>query len=93
MSCQIIRQPDGKFAVFSSIVNHFVTTDATREEITEKLAKQAADDRRAEVDQIFCKLAAGEKPYHQFTMTWDEACQMADMTEQLEAQAAQEEPD
>lgn len=86
MGRQIIQQPDGKFSVFSSNVNHFVVQDATQEEITELFAEEAADRSRAEIREIFAKIEKGEKPYYQFTMTWDEACQMAEMTEQMEAE-------
>jgi len=45
MSRQIIKQPDDNFCVFSSITDTFIITDATKEELIEILAKEAAVER------------------------------------------------
>jgi hypothetical protein len=75
MGQQIIRQPDGKLAVFSSVVDAFVVVDATPEEIIEwraqEAAEQARERTRAELARV---LDSGDpKPYRQFTLTWEQA--------------------
>lgn len=74
MGQQIIRQPDGRLAVFSSVVDGFVILDATPEELiewrAEEAAKQARENTRAEIDRV---LSGEPRPYYQFTLTWEEA--------------------
>lgn len=75
MGNQIIKQPDGKYAIFSSFTDTIIFWDATEEEIVdyfaEKAAKQAREDSRRVLDHV----AAGEtrKAYFQFAITWDDA--------------------
>lgn len=75
MGQQIIRQPDGKLAVFSSITDSLIVTDATAEEIVEWRAQRAAEAERertwAELKRV--QDEANERPYFQFTLTWEEA--------------------
>ncbi|MFD3902986.1 hypothetical protein HXS80_20570 [Streptomyces sp. CB04723] len=75
MGQQIIRQPDGRLAVFDSVVDAFVFVDGTPDEIVEWRAEEAADrareDTRAELDRV----ATRDEPYHQFTLTWEEAAE------------------
>lgn len=75
MSDQIIQQPDGLYAVFSSITDSFEYVDGSKDEVIEYFAKRAATRARAHVTEIFAGLAAGgpKKVYRQFAMTWDEA--------------------
>lgn len=47
MGQQIIRQPDGKLAVFASITDTFTVVDATPEELVEWRAEEAAERARA----------------------------------------------
>lgn len=76
MSQQIIRQPDGLLAVFSSVVDAFVVTDVTPEELMEwragEAAEKAREDTRREIDRVLNSV----KPYAQFTLTWEEASAM-----------------
>ncbi|MDP3910719.1 MAG: hypothetical protein Q8Q14_10035 [Gemmatimonadales bacterium] len=78
MGGQIIQQPDGRYAVWSSIVNDFVLLDATPEQIIEGRVQASREGHEAQVRRVIKKLAAGEKPYFQFTMTWEEACAWRD---------------
>ncbi len=73
MASQIIKQPDGLFAVFSTIVDGWVLVDATGEEIVDYFAERAADDARRSAGRILYEVATGGKPYCQFTMTFDDA--------------------
>lgn len=77
MSEQIIKQPDGRLAVFSSVVDAFVVVDATPEELVEWRAEEAAEAARKRTRTEIEKVLSGEpRPYHQFTLTWEEAEQM-----------------
>lgn len=73
MGQQIIRQPDGRFAIFSSIVDGFLLTDATEEEILRWRADEAGCAARERTMAELERVKFQDKPYHQFTLTWDEA--------------------
>ena len=78
MGNQIIRQPNGQFAIFSSITDTIHVYDATAEEIEEYFVERAAESERQRVREILGHVIAGEprKAYYQFAMTWDEALKM-----------------
>lgn len=84
MSNQIIKQPNGKFAVWSTIVDDFVWRDGTPEQIVNAFV--AAERQRIEqrVQKVCKSLDEGEKPYNQFTMTWEEAVRRRDRVRKLE---------
>jgi hypothetical protein len=67
MGQQIIKQPNGKYAVWSSVV------DATVGDIINDRIEESNNKIREDVNRIVKALGRGEKPYHQFTMTFDEA--------------------
>ncbi|KOG22008.1 hypothetical protein [Streptomyces viridochromogenes] len=75
MAEQIIRQPDGRLAVFSSVSDSFVLLDATPDEVVEWRATEAAEaarrNTRAELARVLDD--ANDRPYRQFTLTWEEA--------------------
>ena len=75
MGNQIIKQPDGRFAIFSSITDTIIVWDATADEIVEYFAEQAAERAREDVRRKIEHVAAGEprRAYFQFAMTWEEA--------------------
>lgn len=49
----LVRQPDGKFAVWSSYIDNFISRDKTQEEIIEELAQDAYDEERKRLENIF----------------------------------------
>jgi len=76
MGRQIVIQPDGKYAVWSTNNDDFVFTDCTREELIEIYSaehRQALARVPADIDYLLTKLEAGGRPYYQFTMSWKEA--------------------
>lgn len=75
MGSQIIKQPDGKYAVWSSNVDHFILVNALPAEIIENYLKDERDRITDIVTQKIATIDAGGKPYYQFTKTWDEALQ------------------
>jgi hypothetical protein len=74
MGRQIIRQPDGRLAEFSTIVDAFVIYDATPEELAEIHAEEAASRAREETLEAAQRaMETGSSSRTQFAMTWDEA--------------------
>ncbi len=73
MGKQIIEQPNGKYAVWSSNVDNFICYDCTREELIEGFMEEARRDIEKNVDDVLEKLRCGERPYYQFTKTLEEA--------------------
>lgn len=72
MSTQIIIQPDGRLAVWSTITEDLILYDATEDEVISWFGKIAQVDAEARATEIIEKLRAGKKSYYQFTKTWDE---------------------
>ena len=72
MGYQIIQQPNGKYAVWSTVVDDFVMVDATPEDIIQAWVDEQRDRTADTVHQVVKQLHDGEKPYYQFTQTFDE---------------------
>lgn len=73
MAQQIIRQPNGKFAIFSSISDTLVAIDLTVEELKELWISEAKREAVRHVDHITEALAKGETPYMGWSITYAEA--------------------
>lgn len=75
MGQQIIRQPDGRYAIFSSNTDTIIVYDATAPEIIDWFAEQAAQHARVVGRGQLGHVEGGrpEEAYYQFAMTWDEA--------------------
>lgn len=76
MGRQIVKQPNGQYAVFSSIVDDFVLVDATPEEIIEEYVANQRRSIEQDVREVIEKLESGQKPYYQFTRTFEECVQV-----------------
>ena len=73
MGMQIVQQPDGKYAIWSSVVDDFVIVDCDAvEEIIEAIVQDARRDITTAVENVVGKLNRGEKPYYQHTKTFHE---------------------
>lgn len=70
MGHQIIEQPNGKFALWSSVVNNFLVLDCSPQEIIREEIKRERKRITSNVNKITGLLKQGGKPYHQFTKTW-----------------------
>jgi hypothetical protein len=73
MGQQIIKQPNGKYAIFSSIVDLFIGANLTKEEVIDFFVEEEAKRITERINEILEQLERGEKPYLQFTQTLDEA--------------------
>lgn len=79
MGQQIVQQPDGRFAVFSSITNTFIVLDATEEEVVAFRVEEAVERARKVVRRELEAVKAGNprSVYRQAAMTWSEATEIA----------------
>lgn len=75
MGYQVIRQPDGLYAVFSSYTDTIAVWSTSGEEIVEWFAEIAAERARTDARRVLEHVAAGEpkRAYFQFVKTWEEA--------------------
>lgn len=78
MGQQIIQQPDGRYALWSTVVDNFILRDVTPDQIIAYRVARARHEIETEVRNTVAELASGGKPYFQFTMTWEEACRWRD---------------
>jgi hypothetical protein len=78
MGWQVVKQPDGRLAIWSSIVGDFIAEDMSLEECCDFFAEDVFRDlldRVRKFSQAASWVLDGTpaKAYHQFTMTWDDA--------------------
>lgn len=75
MGHQIIKQPDGRLCVFSSVVGEVVIADATPEELADYYAADAAEKARKQIEKI-TEAVLADMPrtvYYRLAMTYEEA--------------------
>lgn len=72
MGWQIIKQPNGKFCIFSSIVDNVIYYDGTPDQIINTFIDAESSSIRKKVNGIIDQIEKGEKPYYQFTKTFDQ---------------------
>ena len=72
MGKQIIKQPNGKYCIFSTIVDNVTHYDMSVEDIIEDLANEAKNKIVEDVKKIVEKLIKNEQPYYQFTKSFDD---------------------
>jgi len=72
MGWQIIKQPNGKYCIFSSVVDNVIYYDGTPQQILETIIEAETTPIRKRVNDIISKLDSGEKPYNQFTKSFEE---------------------
>lgn len=73
MGRQIIKQPSGKFGVWSSVVDDFIYLNCDRDDLVNFFVDEKKKEIEKQVDEIINKLGKGEKPYFQFTESWEGA--------------------
>lgn len=71
MGRQIIKQPNGKCCVFSSICDNIIYYDMTPGEIIEAYVEDERESIKMRVENEIEKLEAGDKPYYQFTLSYE----------------------
>jgi hypothetical protein len=73
MAQQIIQQPDGRFALWSTIVDAIILYNCTEEEIIAEIAEQEQEKTAKRVREMIDEIKAGKNPYFQFKVSWKEA--------------------
>lgn len=73
MGRQIIKQPNGKYCIWSSMVDDVIWMHMEEEDIIDEWAKEARHEIEKKVKAAISSLNKGEKPYHQFTKSFDDA--------------------
>lgn len=63
MGRQIIKQPDGKFCVWSTIVDDFIIVDATPEEIIEIYIEEKSEEIKENVYEVVNLLNQGKNHF------------------------------
>ena len=74
MGHQIVKQPDGNLAVWSTVVDDWVIRDATAEQLADYYAERAALQAAEEVLRVTEAVLEDKATdiYHQFTRTFEE---------------------
>ena len=73
MSHQIIRQPNGEYAIFSTILDDFILTNVSPQKIVNFYVEDCRKTKNYEVARVIVSLNKGEEPYAQFTLSYQEA--------------------
>lgn len=75
MGRQVIKQPDGLLAVFSSNSGRLILWNATQEEVIADFVEDAAAQAETKIRRVVEAIDRGEQErvYYQFAMTWEEA--------------------
>lgn len=64
MGRYIIKQPNGKYCVFNSVIDNVTDYDMTVDDIIEDWLKETRDEIVEKVKSIISKLESGVKPYY-----------------------------
>lgn len=72
MGRQIIKQPNGLYCVFSSVVDSVIMHDATPEDIIEEWARESREEIEHKVNQLVAGLNNDELPKHPLAMNYNE---------------------
>jgi hypothetical protein len=73
MTRQILKQPDGKWALFDLETGIFVLLDCTAEEVASEVSKQGEHDARENAMRRIAAIERGHQPYGPSAITWGEA--------------------
>ncbi len=76
MGHQIVKQPNGKYAVWSSVLDDFILTNAIPEQIIEDECNLEREKIAEHTRRIIDQLEKGEKPYYQSTLSFEECVEM-----------------
>lgn len=81
MGKQIIKQSNGKYAVWSTIIDDFCVIDKDKDEIISYFKEeflQQVEKKIANIEDDIEMLDKGENPYYQFTKTFDDCLELLD---------------
>jgi len=80
MARMIIKRPDGKYAIWSSIVDDFIFDGITKKEWVKHRIKEATERVKKDLKDVFKAVDEGkpERFYLWFAMTYEEAKKLRD---------------
>ena len=95
MARTVIKQPNGNYAVFSTVIDDFIMVNATKQEIIDADIEEARERINEKYDEMFKYFDKDEHApvYLNHHMTWEEAMERVvdihggDAAEQSEAEA------
>ena len=73
MAWQVIKQPNGKLCIFSSISDTFLLVDGTEQDIVDFFVEDAVESAKDSAKQVIQRVKEMDKPYYQFTMDFADA--------------------
>lgn len=73
MGKQIIKQPNGKYCIFDSIVDDITQFDCTKDEILDLWVEEYRIKTKIIISEVITKINREEKPYFNFTKSYEEA--------------------
>lgn len=59
MAWRLVKKPDGLYNIFSTVVDDFVYTDCTKDEVFDIFEKKAVEEARRDVEERFENLENG----------------------------------
>lgn len=72
MARQIIKQPNGKYCIFSSIVDNITDYNLSEQEIIDLWTEESRQEIVKKVKIIMAALNNNGNPYYQFTQNFDQ---------------------
>lgn len=72
MARQIIKQPNGKYCLFSSIIDNVIVYDATKQEIIDFLIEEQKYEITINVNRQVDNLEKGSLPYAPFRLSYED---------------------
>lgn len=72
MGSQIIKQPNGLYCVFSSVEDNVTHYNLGKQDIIDLWIEEKKKEIEDSVNNVINELESGNKPYYQFTKTYDE---------------------
>lgn len=72
MSRMIIKQPNGKYCVFSSVVDNVIYHNVSADDIIEIYTNEYKEEIKEKISETIKQLEDDKNPYHQFTKSYTE---------------------
>ena len=73
MAKQIIKQPNGMYCFFSSIVDDITHYNMSKYDVIEALVQEERIEITRRVNKIIKTIENEGKPYHQFTLSFEDS--------------------
>jgi len=73
MAWQVIKQPNGRFLIFSSIVDMILFRDCSRAQIEALYIEDSRQKQQYAITRLMDTIERGENPYFQFALSYEEA--------------------